>query len=88
MSTAKELNIGREKRGQRICKMAAAKRRSAGEEEAKIEETWGSLVSLIRSKDGGLEEGNTIKMVKKEVTIGRCKGTNLHHNTCKNILLA
>ena len=59
--------------------MAAARKQSAEEEEVEIEETWGSLVSLIRSKDGGLEEGNTIKMAKKEVTIGRCKGTNLHH---------
>ena len=64
--------------------MAAARNESAEEEERKIEETWGSLVSLIRSKGGGLEEGNTIKMVKKEITIGRCKGINLHHINKQN----
>lgn len=53
---------------------------SGEEEEIEMEETWGSLVSLIRSKDGRLEEGNTIKMVKKEVTIGRCKGIVLQQN--------
>eukprot|EP00112_Aurelia_sp_Birch-Aquarium-sp1_P013541 Seg2876.1 transcript_id=Seg2876.1/GoldUCD/mRNA.D3Y31 product="E3 ubiquitin-protein ligase CHFR" protein_id=Seg2876.1/GoldUCD/D3Y31 len=63
--------------------MAAAKMQSGEEEGIKMEETWGSLVSLIRSKDGRLEEGNTIKMVKKEVTIGRCKECDIAHTDNK-----